>query len=73
MAPRLNHITLLIAVCFALYAIMAALRAWAVSRLEREQPSDDLKDEVQNYKRKSLIGTALLIATLVIHGMWVGF
>lgn len=64
---RIDHVTLLWAAGAVLYIILALLRAFAISRLEKEQPSDDLKDEVRNYRRKALIATGVLAAVLIVH------
>ena len=68
---RIDHVTLLWAAGAVLYIILALLRAFAISRLEKEQPSDDLKDEVRNYRRKALIATGVLAAVLIVHWLWV--
>ena len=53
---RIDHVTLLWAAGAVLYIILALLRAFAISRLEKEQPSDDLKDEVRKQRdRKSVV------------------
>ena len=70
---RIDHVTLLWAAGAVLYIILALLRAFAISRLEKEQPSDDLKDEVRNYRRKALIATGVLVAVLIVHWLWVHF
>ena len=70
---RIDHVTLLWAAGAVLYIILALLRAFAISRLEKEQPSDDLKDEVRNYRRKALIATVVLAAVLIVHWLWVHF
>ena len=64
---RIDHVTLLWAAGAVLYIILALLRAFAISRLEKEQLSDDLKDEVRNYRRKALIATGVLAAVLIVH------
>ncbi len=70
---RIDHVTLLWAAGAVLYIILALLRAFVISRLEKEQPSDDLKDEVRNYRRKALIATGVLTAVLIVHWLWVHF
>ena len=70
---RIDHVTLLWAAGAVLYIILALLRAFAISRLEKEQPSDDLKDEVRNYRRKALIATGVLAAVLIVHCLSVHF
>ena len=70
---RIDHVTLLWAAGAVLYIILALLRAFAISRLEKEQPSDDLKDEVRNYRRKALIASGVLAAVLIVHWLWVHF
>ncbi len=70
---RIDHVTLLWAAGAVLYIILALLRAFAISRLEKEQPSDDLKDEVRNYRRKALIATGVLAVVLIVHWLWVHF
>ncbi len=70
---RIDHVTLLLAAGAALYIIMALLRAFAIGRLEQQQPSDDLKDEARNYRRKALIATGVLAVVILTHWLWITF
>ena len=70
---RIDHVTLLWAAGAVLYIILALLRAFAISRLEKEQPSDDLKAEVRNYRRKAPIAPGVLAAVPVVHWLWFPF